>query len=544
MRSVYIFLFCLLLPFWADAQNPNGYYNTASGKKKEALKTALHYIVRDHTVIDYGSMWNAFYATDRKTDGSVWDMYSSNVRYFANTSGMNREHSLPKSWWGGDVNAAYTDLNHLFPSDADANTAKLNYPLGVVGSTTFNNGTSKVGANAYPGYSGPVYEPANQYKGDFARAYLYMVTCYQDYYNKWKYFYMLDGNTYPVLKPWAINMLLEWHRNDPVSSKEINRNEAVFKIQNNRNPFIDYPELAEYIWGTKTEETFIIDTNITGTVLVTPTNDTQLAFGTVLKGNSVTKTLYVKGINLTGKSLTATLFGADAAMFKINTTSIPTSTANSSSGYALTVTYTPTQTANTHNAAIIIYDGGINGSVQVNITGKCIDPLLVKPPVASEATSITQNSFTANWMPVSNADSYILELFNESSSPAELIMQQEDIALTSYTIGSIEANTNYSYWVKSVFGDVISSPSNKIVVSTPLSLQNTNNGNGIKMGSHSRTIWVTAQNGQLNYISVFTANGQMIANRYIGGPKASIPVPFAGIYVVDVDGLRDKVNVR
>ncbi len=109
---------------------------------------------------------------------------------------------------------------------------------------SFTNGVVKVGKSAYPGYSGTVFEPANEYKGDFARCYMYMVTCYEDYATRWTSTgtsSMLGNNTYPTFKPYAINLLMEWHRNDPVSSKEINRNNAVDNIQRNRNPFIDFP---------------------------------------------------------------------------------------------------------------------------------------------------------------------------------------------------------------------------------------------------------------------------------------------------------------
>ena len=179
-------------------------------------------------------------------------MYSDVTRYVSNGwSGMNREHSLPKSWWGGDENAAYTDLNHLYPSDRDANMKKSNYPLGEVGTATYDNGVTKVG---YPiagqgGGSSRVFEPDDEYKGDFARTYFYMATCYQDFF--WKYTYMMLNGEYPSMAQWAIDMLLEWHRADPVSKKELDRNEEVYRIQHNRNPFIDMPDLVEFIWGDK-----------------------------------------------------------------------------------------------------------------------------------------------------------------------------------------------------------------------------------------------------------------------------------------------------
>ncbi|MDO9152989.1 MAG: endonuclease, partial [Paludibacter sp.] len=182
------------------------------------------------------------------------DMYSSNKRS-SWVSSLNREHNFPKSWWSAapETTVAYSDLHNLYPSDAVANSAKSNFPLGEVGGTpTFSNGVSKVGTNIFAGYSGTVFEPANEYKGDFARAYMYVVTCYENYASNWRSLgtsSMLINNTYPVFNTYAINLLMKWHRNDPVSDKEKNRNNAVYSFQKNRNPFIDFPVLAEYIWG-------------------------------------------------------------------------------------------------------------------------------------------------------------------------------------------------------------------------------------------------------------------------------------------------------
>ena len=183
-------------------------------------------------------------------------MYSNDPLYSPDFRGLNREHSLPKSWWGGSQSTpAYTDLNHLYPSEAAANQAKNNYPLGkVTGNTKFNNGVCKVGPGQNSGGAQYVFEPADEYKGDFARTYFYMVTCYQNM--SWKYTYMCRDGVYPSLQQWAIDLLLQWHRADGVSQKELDRNEQVFLIQNNRNPFIDYPELAEYIWGNKKGQAF------------------------------------------------------------------------------------------------------------------------------------------------------------------------------------------------------------------------------------------------------------------------------------------------
>lgn len=260
-KFTFLFLFQFSISFLL-AQVPANYYNLAVGKKNAELKTALYLIINPHTLLDYDSStsiwWNTYFRqTDWHQGGYFWDMYSTNQRSSYSGSIMNREHSMPRSWWATSseysIQNANGDLHNLNPSDATANTAKSNYPLGIVGSKpSFSNGVVKVGISSYAGYSGVVFEPAKEYKGDFARNYMYMVTCYEDYASRWRStgtISMLSNNSYPVFKPYAINLLLEWSRNDPVSEKEINRNNAVYKLQGNRNPFVDFPILSEYVWG-------------------------------------------------------------------------------------------------------------------------------------------------------------------------------------------------------------------------------------------------------------------------------------------------------
>jgi endonuclease I len=233
---------------------PPDYYSPIEGKQAAELKTALSCLLQGHRVLDYDSLWTVFVCTDSRPDGTIWDMYSN--RQQTSFQGMNREHAFPKSWWGGSINAAYSDLHHLYPADWEANRAKSNFPLGVVGVPVFNNGVSKVGYARYQEAASEnlVFEPADAYKGDFARAYFYVVTCYQDLI--WRHTFMVETNTYPTLKPEAIRLLVEWHRNDPVSPKERQRNEVVFDYQHNRNPFVDYPELVSYLWGDSTSYAF------------------------------------------------------------------------------------------------------------------------------------------------------------------------------------------------------------------------------------------------------------------------------------------------
>lgn len=248
----------LLLVICATAQKD--YYTAVDGVKGgETLKNALYTLIKNHKKISYGSgedkTWGAFYTTDAVVENSkrrVLDMYSPEKRYFGNkgaaVSGMNIEHSVPKSWWGGTKNNAYCDLHHLNPSDQNANSRKSNYPLGELTNESWSNGVASVGKANIDGSSQNAFEPCDEYKGDFARTYMYMFTCYQDL--SWETTYMNYANSsYPTLKSWAVKLLLKWHKQDPVSEKEVNRNNAVYAVQGNRNPFIDYPQLADYVWG-------------------------------------------------------------------------------------------------------------------------------------------------------------------------------------------------------------------------------------------------------------------------------------------------------
>ena len=284
MKRLTLILCLALTAIAINAAGPNGsgtYYKNADGKKGAALKTALCAIIYNRTELTYNDLWTAYKTTDVRADGYIWDMYSNATSYEpggtaqgANFSregdSYNREHSFPKSWFGGQNNTMpmYTDLHHLYPVDGYINNRRNNYPFGETNGEKYKsaNNFSKLGACTYPGYTGTVFEPADEYKGDFARTYFYMVTCYEEKLADWVTNFaatevedVLDGQAYPGLTTWQLNMLLEWARQDPVSEKEVNRNNAVYGIQRNRNPFIDYPGLEEYIWGTKTNEAFSYD---------------------------------------------------------------------------------------------------------------------------------------------------------------------------------------------------------------------------------------------------------------------------------------------
>ncbi len=273
MKKYLFVVICLLQSLGVAAQAPYGYYDAADGVSGEELKMALHNIVKGHTSISYAQIWNAFWSTDNKGNGVVWDMYSDRPNgtppytyqlgmdqcgsYDGEGDCYNREHSWPQSWFN-EQSTPRTDMHHIFATDGYVNGRRGNLPYGEVRSAswTSQNG-SKIGTCKTPGYTGTVFEPIDEYKGDFARAFMYMSVRYYKEDSGWGNSDMTDKSE---IKPWAINMLLRWNEQDPVSQKEIDRNNAIYNdYQHNRNPFVDYPEFANMIW----DPTWSVDENQT-----------------------------------------------------------------------------------------------------------------------------------------------------------------------------------------------------------------------------------------------------------------------------------------
>ena len=456
----------------ALAEIPTGYYNSLIGKKDAELKLAMHNMLRNFThVSSYSALPSYFQRTDVYPNSSRWwDMYSDIPLYAPSFSGLNREHSFPKSWWGGSTNVeAYIDLNHLYPSERAANTAKSNFPLGMVDMNQpvrFNNGICKVGypVNGQGGGATSVFEPDDEYKGDFARTYFYMATTYQNL--TWKYTYMVSQNAYPTLNAWSIALLMAWHRADPVSQKEIDRNEAVYAIQNNRNPFIDMPELAEYLWGEKVGEAFtpgsIIIPPVGDPQLIAPATGMELDFGKVALGRSVTRRLFVHGADLTN-AIEVQLYSGSSASFRLATESIPANLACSDNGYWLNITYTPTSVG-MHGSRLLL-SGDFEGSRGVGLRGQCEPVPVLTACTATEATDITPSSYTANWTSPENEtiDYYIVTRTRYVGAEAfteELVAEQNWLEITDFDTSDSE-----SYSVQSVYLEERSPMSNVIFVS-------------------------------------------------------------------------------
>lgn len=259
------------LSLGAFAQAPSGYYTDTAGLTGYALKTRLHNIIKTgHNDRGYGQLYEGYKTTDKdryyENDGTLLDLYSekpngTEYSYSLTATGdrcgnyanegdcFNREHVVPQSLFSS-ASPMKNDILFVIPTDGKVNGQRGNIPYGKVNTPnwTSTNGTKR-GPNVSGGYSGTVFEPIDEFKGDFARTVFYFATRYQDKIPNFSQGNILDGTSSRSLQQWQVDLFLEWHHQDPVSQREIDRNNAAYTYQGNRNPFVDHPAWADCIWA-------------------------------------------------------------------------------------------------------------------------------------------------------------------------------------------------------------------------------------------------------------------------------------------------------
>ena len=313
MKKIYSALLFLFLSV-ASAQAPSGYYGTATGTGY-TLKTQLYNVIKGHTDQGYAGLWTTYATSDRdhqnENDNTIFDLYSENQNgadpytfiltteqcgtYSVEGDCYNREHVIPQSTFNSAA-PMVSDAHFIPPTDGKVNGIRSSFPHGNVATasiTTLNG--SKLGTSAVSGYTGTVFEPAPAFKGDIARMYFYFATRYENTVAGYP-FAMFNGSSNQVFTTAFINLLLSWHANDPVSAREIERNNAIYARQGNRNPFIDNPAYVSAIWGGTTGGG-TTDT----TVPSTPTSLTSTAKTTTsvtLAWNASTDNVGVTGYNV------------------------------------------------------------------------------------------------------------------------------------------------------------------------------------------------------------------------------------------------------
>lgn len=278
MKNLYLIVLFVSINY-SFSQIPTGYYSTANSTGY-TLKSQLYNIINNNTnssslPSNYGAMWNLFTGSGFRDnyyeiDGSLLDIYSeipSGVDSYSYTSTSqqcgtyssegdcyNREHTLPQSVWGQGIYPMYSDAHFVLPTDGKVNQTRDNFPYGKVNiaSWTSTNG-SKLGSNTNSGYSagfsGTVFEPIDEFKGDIARCLLYFATRYENQVSSWTYS-MFNGTSNQVFTNTFLNILLTWNNLDPVSPYEIAKNNAVYNFQGNRNPYIDHNEYVCMVWSS------------------------------------------------------------------------------------------------------------------------------------------------------------------------------------------------------------------------------------------------------------------------------------------------------
>lgn len=358
------------------AQIPAGYYDNAQGQSGAQLKTTLFNIINTHTAVSYTpGVWNAFNTTDKKANGKVWDIYSDvpggtpayEFTFVSDQCGTysiegdcyNREHSFPKSWFN-DATPMYTELFHIYPTDGKVNGERSNYPYGEVSnpSWTSTNG-SKLGPNSTAGYSGIVFEPIDEYKGDLARTYFYMVTCYEDKVTGWNSI-ILDGSTYPAYVPWTLDLLMRWSQEDPVSQKEIDRNNAIYAIQHNRNPYIDHPEYVAAVWGVETTAPIIsnVYTDPSSPLL----NEPVMVYATVTDNNGTVANVTLNWGTVSGSLSNSVAMQANGNVYSAT---IPAQTVSTHIYYSISAVDNDSETTTT--SEFTFYISSLDGTIQLPI---------------------------------------------------------------------------------------------------------------------------------------------------------------------------------
>ena len=409
----------LLFSLISFAQIPAGYYSSATGTGY-TLKTNLYNIIKGHTDRGYDGLYTTYLASDRdyfyENDGTVLDMYSENPTgidpYNYSTSSStdkcgnysvegdcyNREHIIPQSVFNKNA-PMVSDAHSITPTDGKVNGLRSAFPHGIVASaskTTLNG--SKLGSSGVLGYSGTVFEPIDEFKGDIARIYLYFATRYQNTVSGYS-FDMFDGSSDQVFTTAFLNMLLTWHAQDPVNDREIARNNAIYARQNNRNPFIDHPEYAQAIWNPVAD---ILAPTAPTNLAVTGTTSSTVSLSWSAATDNVAVTSYdifMDGVfktSVSSSNLTATITGLsastaysfyvvakDAAVnsspasttvngtttIVIPDTEIPTAPTNLAVTGSSSSTVSLSWTASTDNIGVTSYDIYVNSTFKTTVSG-------------------------------------------------------------------------------------------------------------------------------------------------------------------------------
>ncbi len=512
-------------PLWA--QPKSGHYDGIDNKSEEALFNAVSAAANQgYKKISYDGLYNAYEKTDMK-NGKIWDMYSDCSfptgdkcgNYKNECDCYNREHSVPQSWWGGGTGNQGSDIFHVIPTDGKVNGMRSNLPFGEVGSASYTSGNGcKVGTSSFSGYTGKVFEPIDEYKGDLARGILGAMTKWKGNWTESNGNVVFTG-TYTKssnfgLKPYAMNLFLKWHRQDPVSQKELDRNNGIEDTQGNRNPFIDYPELVEYIWGNKKGQTVKLSSLCSaytgdctggedGATLYYPDPYSTLTLDECTVGETLPHTISVVGDKITG-NITFSFSGTHATYFTVSPTYITAEQANE--GHPVAIIYKPTK-AGTHSASLVVTSSvGDFESFEMAITATAVagsggedpgndDPVVIPDGDYHKVTS-TLTDYSGLYLIVNEGKSVVLDgsksdALASANTMSVTIANQKITATTAIDAAAFTvAPMTGGYSIQAQDGTYIGGTSKNTILTAKEPILNTisiANSNAV-IGSASRTL--------------------------------------------------------
>ena len=467
--TFFLLCLCLLLPLKAIGET-NDYYRKAEGLRGIELKAALHDIIQPDRVLGYGGgpgkTWSGFWLTDQMDNLQVRDRYSDIVRYLnpdmSAVSNMNIEHIWANSWWGHLRNNAYCDLFNLYPADATANGRKSNNPIGVVdGTVAYTNGMTKVGkSSSYRADSLiTAWEPADEWKGDFARTYFYMATCYSHMTSLWtttEGLLTVDPNSPLLMRPWVYNLMLEWAEADPLDEIEQQRCEAIYTIQGNRNPFVDYPELCQYIWGDKTDVQFYCSEE-QGAEIFVPASEEEIDFGLHPLSRPFSAKVQVRGRGLSeGARLTV-----DNGCFSLAKTVLSANEIKEGTDVILSVT--PTEEG-TYTTILTLEGSGYRQQTPLSI--EFVDGIPAYP-ATDIVCAVSSRRFNANWMNYQPGATYTLNVYTKDAEGKPVTFNTFTTTDTTYQVKNVYASTTYYYKVNIIEDGTETVSSNEVKVVMP-----------------------------------------------------------------------------
>lgn len=466
------------------AQIPTGYYDGTAGLTGSALKTKLSSIITNgHSAKSYDNLYNGYPSTDTdkyyENDGTVLDMYSEKPTatdpytyqhgikkcgsYNSEGDCYNREHIIPQSFFNSN-SPMVSDIHFITPTDGKVNGMRSNNPFGPVSSPTFTseNG-SKLGPCTASGFTGTVFEPIDDFKGDIARMIFYFVTRYESKLSSFSTGNMLGGSAFPGLQSWELQVLLTWNANDPVSQREIDRNNAAYLYQGNRNPYIDNPSFVASVWGgsapSNDTEAPSTPTNLT----VTNTNSSSVSLSWTASTDNVAIAgyeIYLNGVfQFTVTGTTATINGlasSTAYNFYViakDTTGNTSTSSNTVNATTLAGTGTPTTCGtenftNTPNQTASSYatNTWTNAGVTWTATDSRTDQTITGPAILLRNGSLTSSTISGG---IGNLTVTTKQIFSGSAGTFNVLVNGNMVGTipfstttTTTTIPNINATGN------------------------------------------------------------------------------------------------------